>query len=52
MMDYWKIVVLVEIYEFEYENLVIDLEGESCKLIEYIGLDWDLVCLEFYKSDN
>lgn len=52
MMAHWKSVLPVQIYELEYEKLVMDQEAESRKLIEHIGLDWDPACLEFYKSDS
>jgi hypothetical protein len=33
-----------------YEDVVADLEGESRRLIDFLGLPWDPACLEFYKT--
>ena len=36
----------------DYEALVADLEGESRRLIEFLGLDWEAACLDFYKTER
>ena len=33
-----------------YEDLVADQEGMSRKLVEFVGLDWEEACLEFYRT--
>jgi tetratricopeptide (TPR) repeat protein len=35
-----------------YEDVVIDTEKAAKKLIEFLGLEWDKVCLDFHKSDR
>ena len=35
-----------------YEELVADLAGESRRLIEFLGLDWEPVCLNFYRTQR
>jgi tetratricopeptide (TPR) repeat protein len=34
----------------QYETLVADLEGESRRLIDFLGLEWESQCLEFHKT--
>ena len=38
--------------EIDYESLVNNTERECRKIINYIGLEWDDRCLEFYKNDR
>jgi hypothetical protein len=35
-----------------YEALVADVAGESRRLIEFLGLDWEPACLDFYKTER
>jgi len=35
-----------------YEDVVADLEGESRRLIEFLGLEWEPACLEFHKTER
>ncbi|MEP5623309.1 MAG: sulfotransferase, partial [Hyphomicrobiales bacterium] len=52
LIDHWKSVLPIEIFELDYENLIADQEEESRKLLDHIGLDWDPACLEFYNNEN
>lgn len=52
IMDHWRKVLPIPIFESSYEKLVADQETESRKLVEFIGLDWESQCLEFYNSDR
>jgi hypothetical protein len=38
--------------EMNYEKLVADLEGESRRLIEFLGLDWEPACLNFHRTER
>jgi tetratricopeptide (TPR) repeat protein len=49
-IDHWLEVLPVSILEVNYEEMVADLEGQSRRLIDFIGLPWDQNCLEFYKT--
>lgn len=52
-MEYWKSVFPEgKIIDVRYEELVNDPEGQSKRLIESIGLEWDPVCLEYYKESR
>jgi tetratricopeptide (TPR) repeat protein len=52
MMDHWLSVLPIRMLEVHYEKLVADLEGESRRLIEFLGLTWDPACLEFNKAQT
>jgi len=36
----------------EYEALTENQEGESRKLFNHVGLDWEDQCLEFHKTER
>ena len=36
----------------DYEELVADPEGESRRLIEFLGLDWEPACLDFHRTER
>jgi hypothetical protein len=40
------------LYESQYEDLVEDQEGESRKLLEFLGLDWEEGVLDFHKQER
>lgn len=49
---HWRAVLPNPILEVRYEDLVGDLEGQSRRLIEFLGLDWDPACLEFHRTSR
>ncbi|WP_165873452.1 sulfotransferase [Parasulfuritortus cantonensis] len=51
LMAHWRAVLPPEnLYELRYEKLVDDLEGESRRLMTFLGLAWEPGQLEFYKQ--
>jgi tetratricopeptide (TPR) repeat protein len=52
LLDHWIDVQPVRILEMHYEHLVGDLEGQSRRLIDFLGLDWDPACLDFHKTQR
>ncbi len=52
IMGHWRQVIPDRFIEINYEDLVANQEEESRRLVEWIGLDWDPICLEFYDSDR
>ena len=50
VMDHWRRVLPVPIFELDYEAMVADLEGVSRQLVAWCGLDWDPACLDFHKT--
>jgi tetratricopeptide (TPR) repeat protein len=52
LVAHWLKVRPVAMMEMQYETLVNDLEGQSRRLIDFLGLPWEPACLEFYKAET
>jgi tetratricopeptide (TPR) repeat protein len=49
---HWQRVLPLRMIEIGYERLVEDLEGESRRLIDFLGLDWEPACLDFHRTER
>ncbi len=49
---HWLAALPLAMLEVEYERLVGDLEGESRRLIDFLGLKWDPNCLAFHQTER
>lgn len=47
LVDFWNEVFPGLVFELNYERLTEDQEGETRRLLEYCGLDWEEQCLDF-----
>ena len=52
LMEHWKAVIPDRIFEVRYEDLVGDLEGVSRRMIDFVGLEWDPACLQFFETER
>jgi len=52
LSTHWLRVLPLEMLAIDYEELVADLEGESRRLIEFLGLDWEPACLDFHRTER
>jgi tetratricopeptide (TPR) repeat protein len=50
LMDYWKTVSAIPIFDMKYETTVADLEGQARALIAHVGLPWNDACLKFNEA--
>jgi hypothetical protein len=50
LAEHWLRNPPVRILPIVYEELVNDFEGQSRRLINFLELEWDSKCLEFYKT--
>ncbi len=50
LMRHWREVFPGRILDVRYEDVVADQEGQSRRMLDYCGLDWDPACLSFYKT--
>jgi hypothetical protein len=50
LMAHWHQVLPLKWLDVEYEALVADLEGQSRRIITFLGLDWEPACLEFHRT--
>lgn len=52
LMEHWKKVLPARvIYEVQYEDLIDDSHGESRKIMEFLGLDWQEEQMDFFKKE-
>ncbi len=52
LIDHWKRVCPIQIFEVEYESLVQDPEPRARALVEAVELPWDPRCLDFHRSSR
>ena len=50
LMNFWNQLFPNKIYDVCYEDLTLNHEDETRKLLQYCDLDWDPNCLEFYNN--
>jgi hypothetical protein len=50
LMDFWHQLFPGKIYDLCYEDLTVNQEEETRKLLQYCELDWDESCLSFHKN--
>ena len=50
LMTFWHELSPNQIYDISYEDLTMNQEEETRKLLEYCELDWDENCLNFHKN--
>ena len=52
LMEHWRQVLDISVFELRYEDLVREPEKSSRAMVEFCGLTWDIRCLEFHKSER
>jgi len=50
LMDHWQATMPAVIYPLSYEALVADQMGETRKLLDFCGLEWQDSCVEFHRN--
>jgi hypothetical protein len=50
LMDFWKSIFSDSIYTIKYEDVINDPHNEVHSLLNYLELDFEDSCLNFYKS--
>lgn len=50
MMDHWDAVLPGLTLKVQYEDVVQDLEGQTRRMLDHCGLDWEDACLNFYEN--
>ena len=50
LMDHWIQVLTIPILVVNYEDIVVDQERMTRKLVEFCGLPWEEQCLHFYRN--
>jgi tetratricopeptide (TPR) repeat protein len=49
---HWMTLLPSRMIEVNYEKLTSDLEGQSRRLIEFLGLRWEPACMEFHLTER
>ncbi len=52
LVAHWRAVLPLRMIEVDYETLVANLETESRRLVEFLGLPWETACLDFHHTDR
>lgn len=52
IMDYWKGVLPLKIYDIKYEDVISNFKGEVAGLLDFCGLEWEQNCMDFYKTQR
>ncbi|HEY9840275.1 MAG: sulfotransferase [Candidatus Sericytochromatia bacterium] len=52
LMAHWERELDLASHALDYEALVADQSGQTRRLLEACGLDWDERCLDFYKTER
>jgi tetratricopeptide (TPR) repeat protein len=50
LMQHWQGAAPAAIYSLSYEALVADQLGETRKLLDFCGLEWQDACVEFHRN--
>src|SRR5581483_3548811 len=52
LMAHWAKVLPFQVYTMRYEELTADQEGQTRRLLDYCGLEWDERCLRFTEAER
>ena len=52
LMDHWDAVLPGKVLRVHHEQVVEDLEGNVRRLLDFVGLEFEPRCLEFYKTER
>ena len=52
LMEHWRSVGRNPMIDVQYEDLVADQEGQTRRVLDFCGLEWDDRCLDFHQTDR
>lgn len=53
LMEHWRDTLPPGVMlEVDYESLIMDLPGQSARMLDHLGLDWDDSCLSFHRTER
>jgi tetratricopeptide (TPR) repeat protein len=50
IMDHWHQVLPGKVLDIHYDQMVLDQENQTRRILEYCGLPWEDQCLRFYET--
>jgi tetratricopeptide (TPR) repeat protein len=52
LMDHWNRVLPGKVLRVQHEDVLDDLEGQTRRMLDYLGLPFEEACLDFHKTDR
>ena len=53
LMDHWRQILPAHaLLEVQYEDLITKFATEARRIVEFCGLEWNNICLDFHKTDR
>ncbi|MEL6708129.1 MAG: sulfotransferase [Pseudomonadota bacterium] len=52
LMDHWDAVLPGKILRVQHEDVIDDQEGQTRRILDFLGLPFEEACLQFHKSDR
>jgi hypothetical protein len=52
IMEHWRETLPGKVLEVHYEQMVMDQENQTRRLLEHCGLPWEDQCLRFYETER
>jgi Flp pilus assembly protein TadD len=52
LMDHWRKVLDIPILDVHYEDIVSDIETQTRRMLEFVGLEYNADCVEFHESER
>jgi hypothetical protein len=49
LMEHWRTTIPGDFIDVDYEAVIADQEGETRRILDYCGLEWEDACLEFHR---
>jgi tetratricopeptide (TPR) repeat protein len=52
VMEHWHKVLPGKVLDVQYEQMVVDQEAQTRRILEHCGLPWEDQCLRFYETER
>ena len=52
VMDHWHNVLPAKVLDVQYEQMVVDQEAQTRRILEHCGLPWEDQCMRFYETER
>jgi len=50
LMEHWRNTIPDAFLDVDYETVIADQQGETRRILDYLGLEWEDNCLEFHRQ--
>jgi len=52
LMDHWDVVLPGKVLRVQHEDVLDDQEGQTRRMLDFLGLPFEEACLQFHKTDR